>query len=197
MRRDWPPPWPSPHPRYPGCSSVSWLWGLSNQNTKAELPDENLPMRLCNWGQAPLRGALIPGEGAQAVQRAPRETPRRGGWGRGGRQSAARPALQPHLGPPCPRQAPRPSHPPSLPPISPENGMLKTGGLCNLFRKEHPIHHSWAVSQEAFSKHTGFRKSVFRPQLATFFFLTYPCCFNFLHKLFYFRIILDLPALQR
>lgn len=68
-----------------------------------------------------------------------------------------------------------PRHSPPLPPslapsISPENGMLKTGCVWNLFRKESSIHHSWAISQEAFSKHTGFRKSVFRPLLVTFFF---------------------------
>ena len=168
MRQDWPPPRPSPHPRYPGCSSVSWLWGLSNQNTKAELPDENLPMRLCNWGQAQLWGALIPGEGAQAVQQGPRETL----VGRGEVGETVSLQASPSA-PPQPTAAPlgSPPLPPSLaPPISPENGMFKTGCMCNLFRKERPIHRSWAISQEAFSKHTGFQKLVFMPQLATFFF---------------------------
>ena len=124
-----------------------------------------------------------------------------GGAGRerGGRDG--QPAGQPFSAHPR-STVPRSHSPPlclpsSLPPsIAPENGILKTGCIWTLFRKEHPIHHSWASSQEAFSKHSGFRKSVFRPQLVTFF-LIYACCFNFLHKLFYFRIVLDLPDLQR
>lgn len=52
--------------------------------------------------------------------------------------------------------------------------MLKTGCVWNLFRKESSIHHSWAISQEAFSKHTGSEVSVQATACDIFFFFTYP-----------------------
>ena len=152
-------------------------------------------MRLCNWGQARPWGLSLLGKGLRQYNKGlERDLGGRAGGEVGETVSLqASPSARPE--PTAPRHSP--PLPPSLAPsLSPENGMLKTGCVWNLFRKESPIHHSWAISQEAFSKHTGFRKSVFRPPLVTFLF-SYPSCFNFLHKLFYFRIVFDLQRERR
>lgn len=90
------------------------------KNTKAELPDENLPMRLCNWGQARPWGLSFLGKGLRQYNKG---LERDSAGVAGERWERQPPAGQP-FSPPQPT-VPRHSlllPPPSLPSISPENG---------------------------------------------------------------------------
>lgn len=150
-------------------------------------------MKTCPWSsvtQAVPGGSHSCGRGLRQYNKG-LERDLGGRAGRGGRDS--QPAGQPSAAQTVPGLL---LHPPSLPPISPENGMLKTGCVWNLFRKR-VLFTTAGPSHKRPSVNTWFPKVSVQATACDIFFFTYPSCFNFLHKLFYFRIIFDLQRERR